>query len=69
MFRLAAPATARPAPVEWQAPVLKKMEAATSEHEVTEAKRMGSALARMVKKETPTIKVAEPAKSTRPSQK
>lgn len=63
MFRLSAPATARPAPVEWQAAVLKKIEAATSELQVAEAKRMGSALAGMAKKETPNIKVgSEPAK-------
>jgi len=63
MFRISAPATARPAPVEWQAAVLKKIESATSELQVTEAKRMGSALAGMAKKETPSIKVgSEPVK-------
>ena len=67
MRRIAAPATARPAPVEWQPPVLKKIEAATSEHEVAEAKRMGSALAGMAQKEVPTIKVSETAKSMQPA--
>lgn len=62
MFRLSAPGTARPAPVEWQAAVLKKIESATSELQVAEAKRMGSALAGMTKKETLSIKVgSEPA--------
>ena len=66
MLRRSAPATANPPPVEWHPAVLKSIQTATSDLQVAEAKRMGSALAGMQKKEAPTVKDAfKPAKPVR----
>jgi len=62
MIRHPVRSAARPAPVEWQAAVLKHIQTAASEAMVEEAKRMGSALAAMREKDKPTAKDAVVAK-------
>ncbi len=59
----------RPAPVEWQAAVLKHIQSATTKAAAEEAKRMGSALAAMREKEKPTAKDAVPARAKTPHTK